>query len=46
MGNERVSKLRTVLQEQGLDAMLITSGINRRYLSGFTYFFRLCTGDL
>ncbi|WP_379128774.1 M24 family metallopeptidase [Paenibacillus sp. sgz500958] len=36
MGNNRVSKLRGVLQEHGLDAMLITSGINRRYLSGFT----------
>ncbi|KGE17984.1 M24 family metallopeptidase [Paenibacillus wynnii] len=36
MGNNRVSKLRKVLQARGLDAMLITSGINRRYLSGFT----------
>ncbi|MBW4081824.1 Xaa-Pro peptidase family protein [Paenibacillus sp. S150] len=36
MGNKRISKLRKVLQEQGLDAILITSGINRRYLSGFT----------
>lgn len=36
MGNNRVSKLRKVLQAHGLEAMLITSGINRRYLSGFT----------
>lgn len=36
MGLNRISKLRTVLQERGLDAMLITSGVNRRYLSGFT----------
>lgn len=36
MGNKRVSKLRKVLQDQGLEAMLITSGYNRRYLSGFT----------
>ncbi|WP_019909645.1 M24 family metallopeptidase [Paenibacillus sp. HW567] len=47
MGNKRVSKLRKVLQEQGLDAMLITSGINRRYLSGFTGSsgYVLITGD-
>ncbi|AIQ64777.1 Xaa-Pro dipeptidase [Paenibacillus stellifer] len=36
MGNNRVSKLRNVVQDHGLDAILITSGINRRYLSGFT----------
>ncbi|WP_238650203.1 M24 family metallopeptidase [Paenibacillus piscarius] len=36
MGNKRVSRLRKVLQDLGLDAMLITSGYNRRYLSGFT----------
>ncbi|MCE3202131.1 aminopeptidase P family protein [Paenibacillus sonchi] len=47
MGNKRVSKLRKVLQEQGLDAILITSGINRRYLSGFTGSsgYVLITGD-
>ncbi|GGF76999.1 putative peptidase YqhT [Paenibacillus albidus] len=47
MGNKRVSKLRKVLQEQGLEAMLITSGINRRYLSGFTGSsgYVLVTGD-
>ncbi|ASA23144.1 M24 family metallopeptidase [Paenibacillus donghaensis] len=36
MGNKRISKLRKVLQEQQLEAMLVTSEINRRYLSGFT----------
>lgn len=47
MGNKRVSKLRKVLQELGLDAMLITSGYNRRYLSGFTGSsgYVLVTGD-
>ena len=47
MGNERISKLRKVLQDQGLDAMLITSSINRRYLSGFTGSsgYVLVTGD-
>lgn len=36
MSSNRVSKLRKAVQDQGLDAILITSGINRRYLSGFT----------
>ncbi|MFD1773091.1 M24 family metallopeptidase [Paenibacillus rhizophilus] len=47
MGNNRVSKLRKVVQDHGLDAMLITSGINRRYLSGFTGSsgYVLITGD-
>lgn len=47
MGNKRVSKLQAVLQAQGLDAMLITSGVNRRYLSGFTGSsgYVLVTGD-
>lgn len=47
MGNKRVSKLRKVLQDLGLDAMLITSGYNRRYLSGFTGSsgYVLVTGD-
>ncbi|KAA9007494.1 aminopeptidase P family protein [Paenibacillus spiritus] len=36
MGNNRVSKLRQALQDRGLEAMLITSGVNRRYLTGFT----------
>jgi Xaa-Pro aminopeptidase len=34
--NERVSKLRTLVQELGGDAILITNEINRRYLTGFT----------
>ncbi|MFF2909890.1 MULTISPECIES: Xaa-Pro peptidase family protein [Bacillales] len=47
MGNKRVSKLRKALLDQGLDAMLITSDINRRYLSGFTGSsgYVLVTGD-
>ena len=32
---ERLARLRAKLSEQGLDAMLVTSGANRRYLSGF-----------
>lgn len=32
----RTMKLRTVLKEQGLPAILISSAVNRRYLSGFT----------
>ncbi|MFE4711097.1 MULTISPECIES: Xaa-Pro peptidase family protein [Paenibacillus] len=47
MGNKRVSKLRKALLDQGLDAILITSDINRRYLSGFTGSsgYVLVTGD-
>lgn len=47
MSNKRISKLRKVLQDHGLEAMLITSGINRRYLSGFTGSsgYVLVTGD-
>ncbi|WCK53157.1 Xaa-Pro peptidase family protein [Aneurinibacillus sp. Ricciae_BoGa-3] len=33
---QRAHKLQAVLQEKQLDALLITSGFNRRYLSGFT----------
>ncbi len=36
MGEQRLDRARAVLQERGLDAALITSGTNRRYLSGFT----------
>jgi Xaa-Pro aminopeptidase len=36
MGEQRLERARAVLQERDLDAALITSGINRRYLSGFT----------
>ncbi len=32
----RLTKLRTTLSEQGLDALLISQPENRRYLSGFT----------
>lgn len=32
----RVNKLRERLDAEGLDAILVTSGFNRRYLSGFT----------
>lgn len=34
--SDRVNKLRGVLQDNGLDALLVTSDINRRYLTGFT----------
>ncbi|SHF60070.1 M24 family metallopeptidase [Ornithinibacillus halophilus] len=33
---ERINKLRTALGEHNLDAILITSPINRRYVTGFT----------
>lgn len=36
MANKRVIKLREALQQQNLDALFVTSPINRRYLSGFT----------
>lgn len=32
----RLDRARTVLQDQSVDAILITNGTNRRYLSGFT----------
>jgi Xaa-Pro aminopeptidase len=35
-GNVRVQKLRQMLREQGLDAILVTRPENQRYLSGFT----------
>lgn len=34
--NERVSALRSQLHERKLDALLVSSATNRRYLSGFT----------
>ncbi|MCI0440361.1 MAG: aminopeptidase P family protein [Chloroflexi bacterium] len=34
--NNRIQKLRQKLQEKELDAILISSGENRRYMSGFT----------
>lgn len=36
MTTNRLDRARTVLEEQDVDAILITSGTNRRYLSGFT----------
>ncbi|MBI2867566.1 MAG: aminopeptidase P family protein [Chloroflexi bacterium] len=36
MVSQRVQKLRAKLKEQGLDALLVSSPENRRYLSGFT----------
>lgn len=32
----RLERLRQALHEQQLDALLVTNGVNRRYLSGFT----------
>ncbi len=36
MHQNRVEKLRAILAEEHVDALLVTSAINRRYLSGFT----------
>jgi Xaa-Pro aminopeptidase len=36
MEDQRLGRARAVLREHNLDAALITSGTNRRYLSGFT----------
>ncbi|MBU4532128.1 MAG: Xaa-Pro peptidase family protein [Eubacteriales bacterium] len=36
MNQERLSRVRQVISEQGLDAILVSSPDNRRYLSGFT----------
>ncbi|WP_028610424.1 M24 family metallopeptidase [Paenibacillus harenae] len=36
MPNDRVKRLRQLLEEQGFEAILVGSGHNRRYLSGFT----------
>ncbi|MFD2208944.1 M24 family metallopeptidase [Virgibacillus halophilus] len=33
---EKLNKIRTAMQAENLDALLITSPINRRYMSGFT----------
>ncbi|MFP3896842.1 MAG: M24 family metallopeptidase [Anaerolineales bacterium] len=33
---ERVQELRSMLEEEGLDALLVTRAENRRYLTGFT----------
>jgi Xaa-Pro aminopeptidase len=34
--NQRMDRLRGLLEREGLDALLVTSDANRRYLSGFT----------
>lgn len=34
--NERLTRLRSLMVEQGLDALLVSQGENVRYLSGFT----------
>lgn len=36
MANRRVERLRELLKEHDLEALLVTSDVNRRYLSGFT----------
>lgn len=36
MANTRVVQLRKLLEKQGLEAVLITGEVNRRYLTGFT----------
>lgn len=33
---ERLTKLRSVMEAEGLEALLITNPVNRRYISGFT----------
>jgi Xaa-Pro aminopeptidase len=47
MANARVERLRGKMSEAGGQAMLITSAVNRRYLSGFTgtHGFVLVSGD-
>ena len=32
----KLAKLRVALEEKGIDALLITNGYNRRYMTGFT----------
>ncbi len=36
MHNQRLSKLRALLVEHHMDALLVTSAVNRKYISGFT----------
>lgn len=36
MQQERIARLRRLMQEQGLEAVLITSAVNRLYMTGFT----------
>jgi len=33
---ERINKLRKIMTRDGIDAFLIKSGVNRRYISNFT----------
>ncbi|MGV3464288.1 MAG: M24 family metallopeptidase [Heyndrickxia sp.] len=33
---EKINKLRELLEQNGIDGLLVTSGVNRRYLTGFT----------
>ena len=32
----KLAKLRVALEEKGIDALLVTNGYNRRYMTGFT----------
>lgn len=36
MQQARLDRIRVVMQEQGLQALLITNGVNRQYMTGFT----------
>src|SRR5690606_2501969 len=36
MSNQRVTRLRQLLEKHELEALLVTNAVNRRYLSGFT----------
>jgi Xaa-Pro aminopeptidase len=36
MTNERIARARALLDASGVDAILVTNGTNRRYLTGFT----------
>ncbi|NMO96868.1 M24 family metallopeptidase [Paenibacillus lemnae] len=36
MANHRVTRLRNVMEQKGLQALLVASPVNRRYLTGFT----------
>jgi Xaa-Pro aminopeptidase len=36
MLEKRLSKLRQKLQERGIEALLVSHPVNRRYLTGFT----------
>lgn len=36
MSNQRVTRLRQLLEKHELDSLLVTSAVNRRYITGFT----------